>query len=448
MKVPVLLGAAAACAVTVGSAVLAAPAAAEPAPQSVDHRAVVLVNFRNRALADPQKAHDQAVQNFFGAKDSLASYYAANSGNRLSIVPAKGDGVFGPFTIDMDDPSTCDTGQMNDLARKTIPDVTFDHISIVFNSAYCSDWWGLGSMPGPNSWYHEGAVDDKAAIVHESGHNLGFAHQERQLCKTGSYTTCTADGYSTRTPMGGGGEKKGLTAPELLSQKWLTAQQVTTPSTTTTVHLTPLHAPGTSGVRAVDLPLGTGKDRIVVEYRVPDPATADRDVAKGVDVYRIPQGHYDHAVMISNTKHDNKTATGSFTTTGTPLSDTTAHLSINITQTTATGADIAIKFGDDPTTPPTGKPTTPTPTPTDPGSTPTQPLPSATPPATPSFDQPDDHTAIDSTTPTATRTDGGWLAHTAGGNTGAGIIAALIITGASALILLRRRRTHRTHRKH
>ncbi|WP_371501757.1 hypothetical protein OG871_32795 [Kitasatospora sp. NBC_00374] len=453
-KVPVLLAAATAGALTVGSALLAAPAAAEPAPQTVDHRAVVLVNFRNLALADPRKAHDQAVQNFFGTGDSLATYYARNSGNRMSIVPAQGDGVFGPFTIDMDDSSACDTGKMVDLARKTIPDVTFDHISVVFHTDHCSDWWGLGSMPGPNTWFHEGAVADKAAVVHEAGHNLGLAHQERRVCTAGSFTACTADGYSDRTPMGGGGERKGLTAPELLSQKWLTAQQVTTPSATTTMHLTPLHAAGTSGVRAVDLPLGTGGDRVVVEFRAPDSATADRDVAQGVDVYRVPAGRYDRAVMISNVKHDDKAAAGSFTTAGTALSDSSAHLSISVTRATAAGADVHIQFGDGSGTPPTGGPTTPAPTPTLTASTSAQPSHSATAPASPSPDQPDDHAAIGSTpsplpsgtTPSTPRTDGGSLASTGGGGLGTGVIgAALIAAGGGAVFLLRRRHAHRRH---
>ncbi|MEU9127999.1 hypothetical protein AB0D08_07775 [Kitasatospora sp. NPDC048540] len=432
---------------------LAAPASAEPAPQSVDHRAVVLVNFRNLALADPQKAHDQAVRNFFGATDSLASYYADNSGGRLSIVPAKGDGVFGPFTIDMDDSAACDTGKMADLARKAIPDVTYDHISVVMNTKFCSEWWGLGSMPGPKTWFHEGAVGDKAAIVHEAGHNLGFAHQERHLCPAGTFTACTADGYSYRTPMGAGGEKKGLTAPELLSLKWLTAQQVTTPSATTSVHLTPLHAPGTSGVRAVDLPLGTGGDRIVVEYRTPDAATADRDVAQGVDVYQVPGGHYDRAIMISNVKRDDKTGTGSFSTGGGALVDTSAHLSVSVTQTTAAGADVRIQLGDDAGTPPTGRPTTPAPSPTGPATATAKASHSPTPAVPPTSDQSDDHTVIgstfnpvpDGTTP-GTRAGDGVLASTGGGATGAGVIgAALIAAGGGAVLLVRRRRTHRKH---
>ncbi len=345
--VRLLAGSAAAALVLCGPAVTTA-AAAGPATQTTDRHAVVLVNFRNVALSSPDADHAKAVSNFFGADGSLAAYYAANSGNRMSVVPAKGDGVFGPFTLDVDttawDSSGCDSGKIADLARKTIPDVAYDHLSIVMPDTKACDWWGLGSQPGPTTWFQEGAVNDLAAIDHEVGHNLGFAHEERQVCTSGSFTACTADGYSQRTPMGAGGSKKGLSAPELLAQKWLTPQQVTTPQTASTVHLTPLHAPaGASGARVIDLPLGTAGDRIVVEYRTPD-SGLDIDVAQGVDVFRVPQGKYDHAVMIGNTKQEDKTATGSFTP-NTPLGDTSARISLSVTQLTAQGADVHIDFG-------------------------------------------------------------------------------------------------------
>ncbi|MER5867497.1 hypothetical protein [Kitasatospora sp. NPDC002040] len=446
---PVRLAAATASALVVGSVLLAGPAAAEPAPQRVDRHAVVLVNFRNLALTDPAKTRADAVRNFFGTgSTSLASYYARNSGNRMSVVPAKGDGVFGPFTIDLDDSAACDTKKMNDLARKAVPEVTFDHISVVFHSDFCSNWWGLGSMPGPNSWFHEGAVDDGAAIIHEIGHNLGFNHQERELCPAGSFTGCTADEYSHRTPMGGGGEKKGLSAPELLSLKWLTAQQTATPTASATVHLTPLHAPGTAGTRAVDLPLGTGGDRIVVEYRTPDPATPDADVTQGVDVYRVTKGNYNDAVLISNAKRDDKAAAASLATGGTPLADSAAHLAVSVTKAAADGADVRIQFGTD--TPATAAPATTGPATPAPAAKPTK---STAAPAPLSAEHPDNQAGdlpAATPVPTAAAPGGGAdLARTGGGSSALPLSlgAVAVLLAGAVLFLVNRRGTGRRARR-
>ncbi|WP_329493668.1 hypothetical protein [Kitasatospora herbaricolor] len=431
-------------ALTLSATTVLTPAtAAEPAPSRVDRHAVVLVNFRNLALADAQRAHDQAVRNFFGPADSLATYYKENSGGRMSVVPAKGDGVFGPFTLDMDDSAACETGKIAELARKTIPDLDYDHVSIVLNSKYCGAWWGLASVPGPVSWFHEGAVADKAAIVHEFGHNLGFAHQKRQTCTAGSFTACTDDGYSNRTPMGGGGEKKGLTAPELLSLKWLTTQQVTTPTATGSVHLAPLHAAGTSGVRAIDLPLGTGGDRIVIEYRTPDSATPDLDVAQGVNVYRIPQGRYNQAVLISNVGHDSKAVVGSFVA-GAPISDSSAKLSVDVSQATAAGAEVKVLLGSGP-----GTATTAAPSPVPTGPAPARSTNPAVDAAVLSTPEADDHAVIGSTVApepaaSAGKAGDGSLAATGAAATGPAVIGGvLVVTGATVTVLLTRRRSRR-----
>ncbi|MEU1707644.1 hypothetical protein ABZ478_19945 [Streptomyces sp. NPDC005706] len=407
-------------------------AAAETTLSEVDRQAVVLVDFRNRTLADPQQTHDQAVRNFFGPTDSLASYYAENSHGRMSVVPAEGDGVFGPITLDMDDTAACDTDKIAELARKAVPDVDYNHISIVLRSNYCSDWWGLANMPGDVSWFHEAAVADKAALVHEIGHNLGLDHQERQICTADNFTACTDDGYSNRTPMGGGGAKKGLTAPELQSLKWLTAQQVTTPTATTTVRLTPLHATGTSGVRAIDLPLGSGGDRIVVEYRTPDSATPDIDIAQGVNVYRISGGRYSDAVMISNVKRDDKSAAGSLVA-DTSLADTSAHVSIRVSQATAAGADVHIQLGSG-----TGP---------RPAATPPAPVPAKSAPAksTQHADNPADiGSAITSPPAQPSTRAGSSLAATGASALGPAVIGVVLVTaGATATVLLGRRRTRK-----
>ncbi|MFI8460758.1 hypothetical protein [Kitasatospora sp. NPDC085464] len=460
---PAVLALTAASVLTLSTTALTTtPAAADPGLQKIDRHVVVLVNLANARLASPDADHSDARSHFFGQSGSLASYYAANSGGLLGVVPAKDDGVLGPFDLAMDG-STCDTGKMAELARKALPSgLAYDHLSIVMPSNKACDWWGLGNQPGNVTWFQEGAVKDVAAIAHEMGHNLGFAHQERQVCTPGSFTSCTADGYSRRTPMGAGGEKKGLSAPELIAQKWLPGGQVTTPTAATTVHLTPLHAAAdTAGVRAVDLPLGSGGDRIVVEYRTPGATTPDLDVAKGVDVYRVPKGQYDHAVMIGNGKQDDKATAGSFTGT-VALTDTATGLSLSVTGATATGADVQIRFGSG-TTPSPGPTQSATPTGPAPGTTTAKPgsgtTPTGTAVPTPTHRAPsptatagDGAADIGTTglpTPpagtTATGTDS--LAHTGAKVTVPALAGSvLVLAGGTTAVLLRRRRTQ--HRKH
>ncbi|MFE9040228.1 LPXTG cell wall anchor domain-containing protein [Streptomyces sp. NPDC007818] len=356
-----MLTAAAACALPLGPTLLIAPAAAEPAAPVVDRHAVVLVDFRDRALADPEKTRAAAVSNFFGTGTSLTSYYDRVSGGDLDIVPVEGDGVFGPVTIDMDDSASCDVAKMMDLARKAVPETAAaERVSLVVNTQYCKNWWGLGSVPGPHTWFHEGAVLDKDAIVHEVGHNLGFTHQRRELCPVGGFTGCTADGYSNRSPMGAGGSGMGLSGPEMIARQWVAGPQIARPTSSGRVRLTPLHAAGTAGTRLVDLPLGSGGDRIVVEYRTPDADTADRTVRQGVVVYRVPGGDHKRAVMISNLKSSDTSSAGSFGSDA-PLTDEAAGLSITVTATGTSGADISVRLGDAPAAATQAAPVTETP---------------------------------------------------------------------------------------
>ncbi|WP_031066168.1 LPXTG cell wall anchor domain-containing protein [Streptomyces sp. NRRL WC-3742] len=322
-----------------------APAAAEPGPEVTDHHAVVLVNFRNASLSDAKVVHEKAVQQFFKSKDSVAAYYATNSGGRVAVVPAQGDGVFGPFDIDIDK-SQCDPGKIADLAAKAMPaDVKRDHLSIVMPGGNACSWWGLGSQPGPTTWFQEGAIngDDTTAALHEFGHNMGFPHQGRALCPVGQFTNCSGDGTSHITPMGGGGGHKGLSSPELIAKKWLPADRIVSPKTTTTVHLTPLHAPAAAGgSRVVDIPFGSDGDRVVLEYRTNVADSVDTDVENpGVFVFLVRGGNYLYPDNLRNTTEDKAKMVGSFTGTE-PMTDLAHHIKLSYSKMTADGVDVTV----------------------------------------------------------------------------------------------------------
>lgn len=460
------LGAAIA-AVVLTVAPLAVPASADSGPVStVDHHAVVLVNFSDKSLSNAATSHADVVQQLFKAPDSVAAYYAANSGGLVSVVPAQGDGVFGPFTIDVPS-SSCDTGKIADQARQNLPaGLSYDHLSIVMPGTGACPWWSFGLVGGPVTWFQEGAVSggDTTAAVHEFGHNLGYGHEMRQLCPVGKFTGCAGDGYSHVTPMGGGGDHKGLSAPELIAMKWLPPTEVATPKATATVHLTPLHAAtSAAGTRAIDMPLGTNGDRLVIEYRAPIANSVDTDVDNpGVFVFRIDGGHYTDAVELRNTTEDKAKMVGSFTGTQ-PMTDLADHIAISYSAMTGDGVDVHLDL-DHPSTGTSTGPASPgssnssshsathTPSP----SAHTSSKPSASPHSSPrpgnSGDGADElgvtpspsHTASESPT-SAAAAGRAPLAHT-GANILFPALAATGVVGLGTLFILRARRLK--HRRH
>ncbi|MEU6970028.1 LPXTG cell wall anchor domain-containing protein [Kitasatospora aureofaciens] len=445
--------AAATATTALAGAPFAVPAAAEPGPETTDHHAVVLVNFRNASLSDAKVVHEKAVQQLFKSKDSVAAYYAANTGGRVAVVPAQGDGVFGPFDIDIDK-SKCDAGKIADLAAKAMPaGVKYDHLSIVMPGDNACGWWGLGSMPGPTTWFQEGAInqDDTTAAIHEFGHNMGFNHEDREMCPAGQFTGCSAYGNSHITPMGGGGGHKGLSSPELIARKWLSADRIVSPKTTTTVHLTPLHAPAAAGgTRAVDIPFGSGGDRLVLEYRTNVANSVETDIENpGVFVFRINGGNYAAAANLRNAAGDKNKVVGSFTDSD-PMTDLAHHISLSYGKMTPDGVDVTIDLayqgaqsGSAAGTPEAGrsaeaaaKPATTRPTPSaghsHPGDT-AEDLAVAKPPV---------KVAGQSTSPAA---KGPQLAATGGDVLVPTLIGTALLGGGAALVLRRRQVRHRRH---
>ncbi|GGV48905.1 hypothetical protein GCM10010277_42330 [Streptomyces longisporoflavus] len=291
--------------VAVAAALTAAAAAPAPAADEPERSVqVAMVNFTDSRIPDAGKLETALKDNYFGDSSSLTSYYNEVTGGATTFKAAEGDGITGPVDIDLA-ATGCDTGKINELTRtalaaKGVPEDSYDHLSLVFPSekAGC-DWLALGTVGGGTTWMPVGA-DGKmsmTALVHEFGHNFGYSHHMRLRCPDGDLGEgCKEDGNSHKTPMGGGGWEAGLTAPELLHNKWLTGGEVAKADKSGTYELRPLYGSG-SGVRAIDIPLGD--DRLVVELRH-ESGTVDGEI-QGVHAYRVPGGDYAKSALVDPT---------------------------------------------------------------------------------------------------------------------------------------------------
>ncbi|MFI5743083.1 LAETG motif-containing sortase-dependent surface protein [Streptomyces anulatus] len=295
-----------------GAAVPAAHAAEEtPAKSRV---LVVVVDFKDVKHSDAEAVRENAKKDYFDGSQSIAGYYTKVSQGAFTYVPAAEDGVVGPYELDLPQ-NPCDAGAVRSAAAEAAEadgytaDEDYDSISILQPSAGSDcGWAGLGSVPGPNTWLQVGEDSkiSRGAMVHEFGHNQGFGHHERDECPDGDLGSCTAgEGYSAKTPMGGGGPGLGFAAPELISRGWLPGGQAVTVTKSANFTLSSLYSGKPGGVRALDIPLG--KDRLVVEYRHEDPTYTDSDggtldaAVEGVFAYLVPEGNYNKSRLLDPT---------------------------------------------------------------------------------------------------------------------------------------------------
>lgn len=265
---------------------------------------VVLLNFQDSQVDSSPEAKEKLRNLYFGDKKSLNSYYQDVSRGVTSFQPADADKpVIGP--VDVGTNATCDTDKMQKAATDAVtqqgmnPD-KIDHVSMVFNNdkAGCG-WGGLASVGGNISWLPEGV--EETALSHEIGHNLGYAHQMRQRCTGGELGHCTEDGTSAKSPMGGGGVQAGLSAPELIQQKWLTPGELTKVKKSGSYPLQSLYGGSGSGKRALDIPLGKTDDHLVVEYRRASGKLDTKKQSQGVFAYRVSGDEYGNATLLDPT---------------------------------------------------------------------------------------------------------------------------------------------------
>ncbi|WP_285565411.1 LAETG motif-containing sortase-dependent surface protein [Streptomyces sp. RTGN2] len=313
------LATAAATAAVLAAVGPAAPAHAADEAPARNRVLVVVVDFKDAKHADAEAVKQDARKEYFGGSQSIAGYYTKVSQGAFTYVPAAEDEVVGPYELDLPQ-NPCDAGAVNKAAREAAladgytEKEDYDSISVLQPGAGSDcGWAGLGSVPGPNTWLQVGedGTTSKAAMVHEFGHNQGYSHHERDECPGGDLGHCaSAEGYSGKTPMGGGGVGVGFAAPELISRSWLPGGQAVTVKKSATFTLSPLYGGAAGGVRALDIPLG--KDRLVVEYRHEDPSYTDAEdgnldaAIEGVHAYLVPEGNYNSSRLIDPTPGEGK----------------------------------------------------------------------------------------------------------------------------------------------
>ncbi|WP_346166512.1 reprolysin-like metallopeptidase [Streptomyces javensis] len=316
---------------------------------------VVMVNFTDSSFKDPAKSKAALQKAYFGKADSLTSYYNEVSNGAATFKPAAdGDeGVVGP--IDLPIPGAgCDNDKIHSETQKALEQQgigwdDFEHMSIVFpnDTAKCG-YGGLGSVGGGNTWVPvsgDGGSADLTVLVHEFGHNFGYQHQMRYACTGIDLATCKdTQTTSHKTPMGGGTNVAGLSAPELIHAKWLSLKEAPKVTKSQTYRLRSLYGKG-GGVRALDLPIGD--DRLVVEMRSAS-GTLDKGL-EGIHAYRVPQGHYDASSMVDITpKTDHwagsDTPSGDALAAGKSLTDKAHKVEVRVLKSEGGEATVAVSL--------------------------------------------------------------------------------------------------------
>ncbi|MGW7054430.1 hypothetical protein [Streptomyces sp. NPDC054887] len=332
-----------ACGVALAS--LAAPAAGAVGT-AADRRTVqvVMVNFSDSAFTDTVKLKPALESAYYGKSGSLTSYYDEITRGATAFAPAGAEQVIGPVTLPM--AAACDNDRIADetqkaLAAKGVGESTYHHVSIVFpNEKAKCEYAGLGTVGGGKTWMpsQHFSID---ALVHEFGHNLGYHHQKRLRCPEGDLGAgCKEDGDSHKSVMGGGGAAAGLSAPEVMHNKWLAAGELTDVTTSGTYTLRPLHGGG-SGVRALRVPLGD-RDKLVVELRAR--AGSLDGALRGVHVYRVLGDDYTRSALIDPTPGEGKEADADALKAGTELTDAARKVSVKVVASGEAEATVAVSL--------------------------------------------------------------------------------------------------------
>ncbi|MGZ9932317.1 hypothetical protein ACXNSR_20875 [Streptomyces sp. NC-S4] len=328
--------AAAASLATLAVGTSAAPAAADDA--KTGRVLVVMANFSDRTHPDPAAMRADAINKYFGAGESLTTYYRQVSRGRFTFGPAVKEKVIGPLTLRQK--AGCDelSKIREDIeaqvtAKGLVRNKDWDNLSIVLPHITCS-WSGMGSIGGRYTWLNTGNnTVPGTTIRHEFGHNLGFPHQPRYQCKDGNLVSCgERAAVAGRSPMGGNGEA-GLSSNQLIRTGWMETAEHQRATGSGTFKLRPLY--GTQqGIRALEIPMGK-QTSLLLEYRRPS-GSLDKNL-EGVYAYRVTDGAYQAAVPITLSTTDGSGA-------ATELHDKASKVTVKVTGRTADAATVTVSL--------------------------------------------------------------------------------------------------------
>ncbi|MFE0577576.1 hypothetical protein ACFW2T_08220 [Streptomyces sp. NPDC058892] len=322
---------------------LAVGASASPAAAADEGKTgrvlVVVANFADRAHPDAAAMRTDAVDKYFGAGESLSTYFSETSRGRFTFGPAAKEKVLGPLTLK--EKAGCGgNGQLRMVredveaqvaAKGLVRGKDWDYLSIVLPHISCY-WSGMGSIGGRYTWLNTG--DNKVSettIRHEFGHNIGFGHQIRYQCKDGNLVDCNdRAAVEGRSPMGGNGAA-GLSANQLIRMGWLETAEHQRATGSGTFSIKALYG-SQKGTRALEIPMGN-QQSLLLEYRRPS-GHLDKNL-DGVYAYRVTEGRYHTAVPIVLSTTERSAGI-------TELRDNASKVTVKITGKTADAATVAV----------------------------------------------------------------------------------------------------------
>jgi Gametolysin peptidase M11 len=284
---------------------------------------------------------------------ATASYWAAQSAGRITILPTVRDWVRIP------DPGNCDPVTIADAALTAhgveLPDSPFDHVAFYFpERADCGGWAGLGQVGGSLIWDNGYPLTDVTA--HEFGHNLGLGHANTATC-TGSggrvtlSASCTVQEYRDLADVMGGAMDRPTGNLNTALADWLGLATAVTVNagTQATVDVAPIGtATGTRAVR-----VRAGDAWVYADYRPAVAPDTRWPAAAGVQVHVLQDGDYPASRLLDGSPRSSSPFSAASLPLNTPWAVPGAGLTMTVTSISANGARISVA-------PTTGEAATPT----------------------------------------------------------------------------------------